>query len=235
MKKYKAMLRQDKQEKPKYILDPGYSSKDNFDALKEKDVYMPDKAYASMTEGTTKPEDRKEKRVKKEAARSIPDLEFKYDLETDVFICPEDGKLFLRQEREMKGKHDRMYRKYDCGSCALKKICIGDHSNKKAIAIASDPHQTIQTKQIPPYGSKGRRSFKITYPLALEMREKLRTVEGKRIYSLRFPVSEGCFGVMKSVRCGREFFRRGLDSVQAEWSERSIAYHWGKIMEFARV
>ena len=43
-----------------YILDSGYSSNKNLEALKDKDVYMPDQGFASKT----KPEDRQDKQEK---------------------------------------------------------------------------------------------------------------------------------------------------------------------------
>ena len=68
----------------------------------------------------------------------------------------------------------------------------------------------------------------------MRMREKLRNPSGRRIYGLRFPVAEGNIGVIKAVRRGSEFLRRGLDRVQVEWTERCIAHNLAKIMDFRR-
>ena len=42
----------------KYILDSGYSSHKNLAALKDRDVYMPDREFAATMEGKRNPEDR---------------------------------------------------------------------------------------------------------------------------------------------------------------------------------
>ena len=64
---------------------------------------------------------------------------------------------------------------------------------------------------------------------------QLSTTTGRKTYSLRFEVVEGVFGIMKEIRHGYKFLRRGLDKVQIEWSERSIAHNIGKLLEFRRV
>lgn len=50
------------------------------------------------------------------------------------------------------------------------------------------------------------------------MRHKVRTAEGRAIYSRRKVVVEPVFGQIKEARGFRRFLRRGLDAVAAEWS-----------------
>jgi len=50
------------------------------------------------------------------------------------------------------------------------------------------------------------------------MRWKLRTAEGRAIYSRRKVIVEPVFGQIKEARGFRRFLRRGLEAVQAEWS-----------------
>ena len=224
-----------------YILDSGYSSNKNLEALKDKDVYMPDKEFASKTGGTTKPEDRQDKQEKekrKEEEMSKSELEFTYELETDTFTCPAGEKLSFKAERPKRDTTYRIYRKFGCGSCSMKSQCVGSRGTRKEISVASHNYETLREekiKRVRPYGSHRGGLNKTTNPLALKMREKLKSSEGRQVHSLRFPIAEGSIGVIKAIRNGREFLRRGLDRVQIEWIERCIAHNIAKMMEFTRL
>ena len=50
------------------------------------------------------------------------------------------------------------------------------------------------------------------------MRDRLGTVEGKAAYKLRKQTVEPVFGQIKAARAFRQFLRRGLPAVSAEWS-----------------
>ena len=220
-----------------YILDSGYSSNKNLEALKDKDVYMPDQGFASKT----KPEDRQDKQEKekrREEEMSKSELEFTYEPETDTFTCPANKKLNFKTERSIRGTTYRIYRKFDCDSCSMKGQCISSKATKKEITVASHNYEALKKekiKRVRPYGSNRGGLKKITNPLALKMREKLKSSEGRQVYSLRFPIAEGSIGVIKAIRNGREFLRRGLNRVQIEWIERCIAHNIAKMMEFTRV
>ena len=60
---------------------------------------------------------------------------------------------------------------------------------------------------------------RLSSPLILQMREKLKSYLGKRVYSFRFPVAEGAIAVLKEIPQGSKFLRRGLNRVQTEWTE----------------
>ena len=224
-----------------YILDSGYSSNKNLEALKDKDIYMPDKEFASKTGGTTKPEDRHDKQEKEEQQEqemSKSELEFTYELETDTFTCPAGEKLSFKAERPKRDTTYRIYRKFGCGSCSMKGQCVGSRGTRKEISVASHNYETLREekiKRVRPYGSHRVGLNKTTNPLALKMREKLKSSEGRQVYSLCFPIAESSIGVIKAIRNGREFLRRGLDRVQIEWIERCIAHNIAKMMEFTRV
>ena len=49
------------------------------------------------------------------------------------------------------------------------------------------------------------------------MRHKLRTAAGKVLYAARKHIVEPVFGQIKGARGIREFLRRGLEQVSAEW------------------
>jgi transposase len=72
-------------------------------------------------------------------------------------------------------------------------------------------------------GGIGRRA--IRDPEHLQLREKLRTAQGRRIYQRRQAVVEPVFGVLKQQRGMRKFQRRGLEAVATEWIMAVIAYN----------
>lgn len=61
------------------------------------------------------------------------------------------------------------------------------------------------------------------------MRELLATQEGKDIYKLRKQTVEPVFGQIKAARSFRQFLRRGLLAVQAEWSLVCTAHNLLKL------
>ena len=230
-----------KEDEPKYILDSGYSNKKNLESLEDKDVYMPDQEYASKTEGKTKPEDRKEKQKQEELKKaevSNTELKFIYQPETDTFTCPANEELTFKREKLKKDTLYRTYRKSGCDSCFMKNQCIGEKAKMKEILIASHNYDDIRkhkVKTIRPHGFAQGGKKESKHPLILKMREKLKSLQGRKVYALRFPVVEGSIGVIKAARQGDKFLRRGLDRVQVEWNERCIAHNLAKIMQFTRV
>jgi hypothetical protein len=63
-------------------------------------------------------------------------------------------------------------------------------------------------------------------PTPLEaMTHRLRTLEGKKLYSLRKQTPEPVFGIIKSVLGFRQFSLRGLDNVRGEWSLVTMAWN----------
>jgi transposase len=58
-----------------------------------------------------------------------------------------------------------------------------------------------------------------------KMRNKLKTVEGRKIYSVRKSTVEPVFGIIKNVLGFRQFFLRGLEAVSGEWTLVSMAWN----------
>lgn len=67
------------------------------------------------------------------------------------------------------------------------------------------------------------------WPHRNTMRERLATPEGKAIYKLRKQTVEPVFGQIKGARGFRQFLRRGLSAVQAEWSLVCTAHNLLKL------
>ena len=62
-----------------------------------------------------------------------------------------------------------------------------------------------------------------------KMRQKLRTAVGKLLYAARKQIVEPVFGQIKSARGIREFLRRGLEAVSAEWQLICLTHNLLKI------
>lgn len=58
-----------------------------------------------------------------------------------------------------------------------------------------------------------------------KMRNKLKTVEGRKVYAQRKSTVEPVFGIVKHVLGFRQFFLRGLEAVSGEWTLVSIAWN----------
>lgn len=62
-------------------------------------------------------------------------------------------------------------------------------------------------------------------PEHLQLREKLRSPQGRKMYQRRQAVVEPVFGILKEQRGMRKFRRRGLAAVTTEWMMAAIAYN----------
>jgi transposase len=67
------------------------------------------------------------------------------------------------------------------------------------------------------------------WPHRNQMRERLLSQEGKDKYKLRKQTVEPVFGQIKAARNFRQFLRRGLSAVQAEWSLACTAHNLLKL------
>jgi hypothetical protein len=73
--------------------------------------------------------------------------------------------------------------------------------------------------------AKGIGRCTIRDPEHLQLREKLRSPQGRRMYQRRQAVVEPVFGILKEQRSMRKFRRRGLAAVTMEWMMAAIAYN----------
>lgn len=226
-----------KQDEVKYVLDCGYSCAESLKALQEQDVYMPDQQFVkSLGGGKVKPEDRSGEigppPVKAQEGRfDGQSLEFSYQASKDCFICPAEGTLSFCRERPFGGVLYKAYRKNKCGGCALRDRCIGSSKQptRKDLWIKASELPELKVKVVPTFRSPDRLSG---FELALAMRAKLSTPDGRAVYAKRFQVSEGVFGAVKGLRAGHRFLRRRLERVREEWAERCIAHNLAKLAKF---
>lgn len=58
-----------------------------------------------------------------------------------------------------------------------------------------------------------------------KMRNKLKTLDGRKVYALRKSTVEPVFGIVKHILGFRQFSLRGLEAVSGEWTLVSIAWN----------
>lgn len=83
----------------------------------------------------------------------------------------------------------------------------------------------------PPDADPAAKHSSRRWPHRNEMRDRLATPEGKAIYRLRKQTVEPVFGQIKSARSFRQFLRRGLVAVEAEWSLVCTAHNLLKLQK----
>ena len=81
----------------------------------------------------------------------------------------------------------------------------------------------------PPGADPARARSTNRWPHRNKMRERLYSAEGKQKYKLRKQTVEPVFGQIKAARGLRQFLRRGLEAVQAEWALVCTAHNLLKL------
>jgi transposase len=134
---------------------------------------------------------------------------FKFDDENDCYYCPAGIMMPFTRIQKRKDEPDlKQYMCNFCSDCVLKKACTKAENR----IISRDPREH----------------------LLVEMRGKLRTVEGEELYQERMYTVEPVFGQMKQNREFREFLLRGKEKVNVEFLMMCIVHNIGKIEGFVK-
>jgi len=106
----------------------------------------------------------------------------------------------------------------------------GENGVELYVAVGRGNH-TQRTYDYRPTSSTDRPPVAMKDPRLLAMRDKLTTEAGRKLYSKRKHTVEPVFGIIKQVLGFRQFLRRGMAAVCAEWSLVCLAYNvkrlWG--------
>ena len=139
----------------------------------------------------------------------FPKSIFLFDDENDCYYCP--AGILMPFTRIQKRKDEPDLKQYSCkfcSDCILKKACT-----KAEIRIISrDPREQ----------------------LLIDMREKLKTEKGEKIYQERMYTAEPVFGQMKQNRGFTEFLLRGKEKANVEFQMMCIVHNIGKIEGFVK-
>lgn len=91
------------------------------------------------------------------------------------------------------------------------------------VAVSRDENHTQRRYEFRP--AKEASTKTVTHPRLLDMKKKLQTDAGRRMYAKRKKTVEPVFGIIKHVMGFRQFLHRGLASVSAEWELVCLAYN----------
>lgn len=168
--------------------DSGYHSADNLadTSMKEIDVYIDDPNKQRIGNNNYK----------------YDKVNFKYDSQTDSYICPEGKELELVSAKEDKS----IYRCRGCDSCSAKESCT--KSRYKTITRGKNEHFVEAN------------------------REKILSDEGAKEYKKRMHTVEPVFGNIKYNLGFRQFLLRGLKKVKSEFNLMCIAHNLKKIESY---
>lgn len=131
---------------------------------------------------------------------------FNYDAEKDCLICPE-GKTLVFKSNKKDGKNRyKVYKGIACQNCPVKEQCTT--AKVRTVSIEQRIH------------------------LRDEMRERLSTEEGQKMYKKRLHPVEAIFGHLKFNLGYTYFLLRGLQKVEAEFKLMCLAYNLRKLAKF---
>jgi transposase len=139
--------------------------------------------------------------------RSTGSVHFDYDVQRDLYTCPQDNELRFYQSRRDNGKDYRIYRAArPCEDCPLRSNCGREGSGKYRRLRVADNKATL------------------TAHLA-----RFSTVEHKQRYRRRAPAVETVFGFLRGVLGYVRWQLRGENRVACEARLFSAAYQIRKI------
>ena len=194
---------------PTLLADAGYNRGSNL-SYALKSFFNSFIAMNNRKKDKDAPKDIGETKQPKEYAK----INFKYDDDSDKWICPEGKSLENYGETVRDGKRSTSYfgRLEDCVSCRVRNVCITSKVDLRK------GHRTIEDD-----GHLISRQ---------EMENKMSLESSKNIYKQRSSDVEAVFGQIKNNRKFRDFLVRGLPKVKAQFQLVCIAHNLGKIMKY---
>ena len=137
--------------------------------------------------------------------------EFKYDEENNCYTCPAGQVLSVQSRRHVTSKYSGKWITVygsagKCLSCQQRHKCIKEN-NQAGRTITRGEFEAEQ----------------------IRMRQKLKTPEGRKIYSKRKTMVEPTIGQMKIVGGFVRFLLQGLTGAKIEWKWATIAHNLLKI------
>lgn len=169
--------------------DGGYLSQDIMPLDKRNfDIYMP--MFGMQTEEKNR----------------FDKINFKYDPESDCYICPENKEVeWMTKIKHNKYDYVEKYMCKDCPSCPYRTECFDNRKNFRILTTL--PHDKIANR----------------------IKEKMLTKKGKETYKLRQQTVEPAIGDIKHNKKLRMFFTRGIHKVKTEFDLGCVAHNLAKI------
>jgi len=205
--------------------DTGYYSVKNLEVCKnqEVDAYVPDPQFrkrdvrfSDAGRHRRSVDKRKERYKSKKRWFSVED--FKLDDRTGKLICPGGHGLYVKNRNftTADGYKAIAYQapKTACRDCQLRSKCL---RNPKTVS-----------RQVHVF--YGKRPGSITD----DMKQKIDTEEGRRIYSKRLGIVEPVFGNIRACKRMDRFTLRGQIKVNIQWMLYCLVHNIEKIMNFGK-
>jgi len=205
--------------------DTGYYSVKNLEACKEMEVdaYVPDPQFrkrdvrfADAGRHRRSVDKRHERYKSKKRFFSVED--FKLDDRTGKLICPAGHGLYVRNRnfQTADGYKAIAYQapKTACRDCQLRSKCLRNPDT--------------ESRQVHVF--YGKRPGSITD----EMKQKIDTLEGRRIYNKRLGIVEPVFGNIRSCKRMDRFTLRGQTKVNIQWMLYCLVHNIEKIINFGK-
>ncbi len=208
--------------------DANYHNNNNITICEEEniDAYIPDPQFRKRDE-RFKDQDRfkdginmpkKMQRKKKPSVFGVQD--FTYDIERDMYVCPQGRALTLETRHQVMRKTVyRVYRIKDnsCTDCLLRRECLyKGKSRQRYLCIPQkdekDTHVSITPSQ--------------------RMQRKIDTDRGKEIYSARLGNVEPVFGNIRYNKGLGRFTYRGKVKVNVQWLLYCLVHNIEKIAHY---
>ncbi|WP_066366156.1 IS1182 family transposase [Neobacillus fumarioli] len=176
----------------KVSADAGYFSAANIGAAEAAGV---DAYIAAVKEG-------------KRAQNPYDKTNFRYDPETDTYVCPAGKLLELKATQHANNPKKETKWVYECQACCecpFQKDCAKGKSGKRTITRAESD------------------------PVREAMRTKVQSDAGKAVYRKRKAIVEPAWGEMKEVQGFRQFHLRGEQKVAGEFVLLALSYNIRKL------
>jgi hypothetical protein len=205
--------------------DTGYFSKVNLGACKdaEVDAYIPDRGFRNRdprfadAKRHRRSVDKHKKRYESKKRFFTPD-DFKVDEKTGRLTCPAGAKLFCSSKDVLTsdGYRGIKYKapKTACRDCKLRAKCLRSPKS--------------QQRQVYYFHSKP------TGGLANEMKDKIDTIEGRKMYGKRLKIVEPVFGNIRAQKELDCFTLRGSSKVNIQWRLYCLVHNIEKILHFGK-
>jgi transposase len=201
--------------------DPNYHSLNSLKVCKDEklDAYIPDIHYRKRDPRFAEHERFKDGVHGRQRPDAKPGLftlaDFSFDATKQVYLCPQ-GKELRCHARNQTNRH-RTYdvyqaRKQDCAACPLRSRCLSK-------ADTSRRYLSIQV------GSQSPN-------LIDEMKAKIDSEEGKRIYARRLGIIEPVFANICVQKRMHRFTLRSKLKVDVQWRLFALVHNIGKIHSF---
>ena len=205
--------------------DTGYFSKVNLGACKdaEVDAYIPDRGFRNRdprfadAKRHRRSVDKHKKRYESKKRFFTPD-DFKVNEKTGRLTCPAGAKLFCSSKNAQTAEGYRGIKylapKTACRTCKLRAKCLRSPKS--------------QQRQLYYFHTKPTGGW------ANEMKDKIDTIEGRKMYGKRLKIVEPVFGNIRAQKELDSLTLRGRSKINIQWRLYCLVHNIEKILHFGK-